>query len=652
MPPLRKRRRLSNDGSERISAIQSTITSALSKVTAQQPQRASTKFAQDSEVSDISDSDAVSFDSKPLAIQSLSKQISFGDYQKSKPNLLTSLKSRLSFKKVPITSSLTPWVDKFSPTTVSTLALHKKKYLDVKEWFEKVYSGCLDQRILVISGPAGSSKTAALRVLAREKKLNVVEWENPQLMPYEPGSDYISLADTFDDFLNHAQRFSVSVNNQPVDENGYEIIDINHLSSANNKVILIEDIPSVFTSSSISRQRLLNSLKAHLLSRAPNVPPIVIMISEVEVRDSFDSSSFTAETVLGRELLSHHGVHQISFNPISKMIMVKALKEIAYKESLLKSVKYKPSKNSKDSHVLNIITELAELGDIRSAINALQWWSQSVATSTGADFLRHGRQIYISRFHALGKILYNRLNDSDEISQIGGIRVSSQDIVLASVPASVLVADLFENYPPSYNEADKLDGASATFSDSQTILSGLAGSFRRGQAMEGSVDPMTLYSDLAVLGVMTSLPKQVKRQNISIKNFIKSQSTPAQFASESHGYMFSGSLDYMVYRKRLQTESIIRTHIISTRRKSGIKGSALNQPEHVASYMANTAFWESLICNDDASRRIGGSYSVSGILWDVENNNTNLFSRNDDNEDLNPLQYDTEIEDDDDSDNW
>ena len=40
------------------------------------------------------------------------------------------------------------------------------------------------RKLLLLTGPSGCGKTATVRVLAREARLNLVEWTNPTTTPY------------------------------------------------------------------------------------------------------------------------------------------------------------------------------------------------------------------------------------------------------------------------------------------------------------------------------------------------------------------------------------------------------------------------------------------------------------------------------------
>ncbi|EIM79666.1 uncharacterized protein STEHIDRAFT_163490 [Stereum hirsutum FP-91666 SS1] len=97
------------------------------------------------------------------------------------------------------------WVDVYEPETEEDLAVHKRKVNDVRQWlieafqpskpqkhriglfsslvhYYQLLTSCflrLTQRLLVLTGPAGSGKTTTLRVLSRELGFEILEWRNP-----------------------------------------------------------------------------------------------------------------------------------------------------------------------------------------------------------------------------------------------------------------------------------------------------------------------------------------------------------------------------------------------------------------------------------------------------------------------------------------
>ena len=68
------------------------------------------------------------------------------------------------------------------------------------------------QRILVLTGPAGTAKTATVRVLAAELGCNILEWRNTMDEKFSRsagdwnGVEYEGLSDKFRSFLQRASR--------------------------------------------------------------------------------------------------------------------------------------------------------------------------------------------------------------------------------------------------------------------------------------------------------------------------------------------------------------------------------------------------------------------------------------------------------------
>ena len=77
------------------------------------------------------------------------------------------------------------WIDKYAPQTSKDLAIHKKKVDEVREWLQRADTALQlglppTPRLLVLTGPAGSGKSAVLRVLADELGFETCEWVEPR----------------------------------------------------------------------------------------------------------------------------------------------------------------------------------------------------------------------------------------------------------------------------------------------------------------------------------------------------------------------------------------------------------------------------------------------------------------------------------------
>ncbi|KAJ8097146.1 Rad17 cell cycle checkpoint protein-domain-containing protein [Lipomyces tetrasporus] len=517
------------------------------------------------------------------------------------------------------------WVEKYAPTDYASLALHKRKYEDVREWLTGVFAGRLKQRALVLAGPTGTSKTAALNVLSREMNFDITEWTNPSTPAIsEPGEGSVTFSSMFSDFLSKAQQFGSTTSTTHSDHQHEEVFDLRSsaLETRRKRIVLLEDIPNILTTSHSARKYFLDSIEAYLCSDMRSSPPIVFVVSEVEVRDDLNAgsaSSFSAEHILGRDIMAHPRMARIQFNAVNKTLLSRVLRDIAAKEGLL-SVKKNPASKAtiKSADANRIIAELAELGDVRSAINALQWWA-----TTGGVFLPTGRETYLAHFQALGKVLYNKPE------RVGEIPV--EDAVLQAIPISPLVATLFENYPGSCADTEELVACSEALSDSEVLLSSQAFPriYGRQFASEGIGEGMMLDSGttgahVAIRGLMCGLRRPVTRHNVSIKDFTsgkrqgrKSNST---FMSSSgfNGYALCKPLAYQLFRRQNDVLTDVARYCAITKLgfNDDVGGGAMSMSETAVMYMQCTAFWEALIRKDDRPRRIGGQYN--GLSFDID----------------------------------
>lgn len=111
------------------------------------------------------------------------------------------------------------WVDSHEPRLSAQLAVHKKKVEEVRHWLEKTDASLQlglppTPRMLVVSGPPGSGKSATLRVLARELGFELCEWVEARSQRWQaPDADadanappYESRLSQFSSFLTASMR--------------------------------------------------------------------------------------------------------------------------------------------------------------------------------------------------------------------------------------------------------------------------------------------------------------------------------------------------------------------------------------------------------------------------------------------------------------
>ncbi|KAG6817375.1 hypothetical protein H0H87_009562 [Tephrocybe sp. NHM501043] len=244
------------------------------------------------------------------------------------------------------------------------------------------------QKILALTGPAGTAKTTTIRVLAREMGFDIMEWKNAIA---ESGSkiddashsspvDGQPLFAKFEAFLNRASSCHNIFTTAASKTSGVA----SQLSQSSARItqrhiILLEDLPNILHSD--TQTQFHSALQALVTLPISNRPvPVVIIVSDAGVRGEAADERISngggwrktkegivdIRTVLPRDLLSGPFVTQIGFNPIAPTLLLKGL------QALLHSHFSTSSRSPPSKEVLDAIVESAN-GDIRSAIMALQF---------------------------------------------------------------------------------------------------------------------------------------------------------------------------------------------------------------------------------------------------------------------------------------
>lgn len=370
-----------------------------------------------------------------------------------------------------------PWVDKYQPKTIEEVALHHRKKKDVIDAVETVMDPSSKIRVLILSGPAGTSKSTILKTAFKEKYHEKYGYNNtdPDIVEYEtPDSRRgVSLVHHFTDFLAGCRYRG---NNQ-------------------NVLIVVEDLPNI---AHFDTKREFNRAIADWIYRPVGIyetppPCLAIIITEVEAANDTDPSSRNAlsrytnpssiitECILIPEILNHYQLRRIKFNKIARTIAKKTLKSIATQES-------NALKKLSSADLTKVLDLLSLYGDIRSSIATFDFWtkslgaylqrnSTSLTTSNrvveGKDtkgtlrqtidfyfnLMKHDSSLDI--FHAIGKVVYRSMKDNE------GNVVSDPEIVVNSVvndwgkgsrgDQQSFENLLFENYLPFNSEHASLD---------------------------------------------------------------------------------------------------------------------------------------------------------------------------------------------------
>ncbi|GAA5870913.1 hypothetical protein JCM8547_000031 [Rhodosporidiobolus lusitaniae] len=358
------------------------------------------------------------------------------------------------------------WMEQYAPEDRDDLALHPRKLLDVQTWLCEAFALSLPdpstsssrkssappkppppvnpklakyRRVLVLSGAAGSAKTAALKVLGDEMDVEIVEWtegmrdefgadDGPRESLVYRFSSFLARAGMspaleFGDFEDSPDAPSTS-SSRPSSSRAKPSSSSPPLNPNKRRLILLEDLPNV---SHYPTKLALRSAIAQYLASPRVTCPLVVIISEALARPGTDDGvgvtlggsgsrgdSYDARNVLGIEVLQHAACREIAFNPIASTIMKRALTRTldrlyapSSSSSRSRSCKSSSASSSRAPTVsgldpstrpslstLDLLIQHAN-GDIRSALMSLQFLATQgggSATSLGLGAKREKKK--------------------------------------------------------------------------------------------------------------------------------------------------------------------------------------------------------------------------------------------------------------------
>ena len=372
---------------------------------------------------------------------------------------------------------------------------------------------------------------------------------------------YLSMSAQFEDFLGRSGKFgSLSFSgNDPYPRSQLK----KDPSPSNNdakKLILIEEFPSIFSSTSLALRSFRTSVLQYIASNSPSstnlkeppsdVRPVIMIITETTTSTS-SSDSFTAHRLLGPSILSHPATTMIEFNPIAPTLLLKALELILQKDARHSLRRRVPGPA--------VLKNLAEIGDVRSAIGSLEFlclhggdsedWSGTVASkskkSAGAAMskmeersleLVSQRESSLGLFHAVGKVVYNKREEPTSTNRPTQppdhlphhVRLKVSEVALDTLidetgtDPRTFIATLHENYLPSCEGSsfiDHLNDCIDALSDAELLSCDHSG---RGNNYQGKIAEELRQDEiafqLAVRGILFALPYPVKRATHPVKS--------------------------------------------------------------------------------------------------------------------------------------
>lgn len=402
-----------------------------------------------------------------------------------------------------------PWSDRYGPSNLEELAVHKKKVGDVQKWLTDVLSGLDDRRLLVLKGPAGCGKSTTVSLLSKALAVPIVSWNNPTAA--EAGSTS-TIAAQFGEFLNRSGQYG------SLDFGG--LVQSN--ADATKRILVVEEFPTTMTRSSTAIDSFRSVILQYVASSAParlgafsgkqsalaTHPPVIMIITETLLTSNTAATdSFTAHRLLGPEISNHPLVTITEFNPVAPTFVTKALDLVVKKEARDSKRRRAPGPA--------VIQRLVDMGDIRSAVNSLEFlcvrgdsngdWSGTVAakskkaskdgvplTSMEKQSLElvSQREATLDMFHAAGKVVYNKREDPkikdtrlepppkppDHLKHLNRPKVSQVDIEAllneTGTDIQTFLSTLHENYVLSCNGdtfVDDFAACSEFLSDSDIL---------------------------------------------------------------------------------------------------------------------------------------------------------------------------------------
>ena len=344
------------------------------------------------------------------------------------------------------------WVDKYRPMTSKALCVAPKRVKEVSSWlyeFEKTWlNGNVDvnsipqtpAKMLVLIGGPGIGKSTMIHVLAKEQNWDILEWNDETSdVGAVPGIGYETPLSSFQGFLSSVGcgyssldiDMTVNLNGEfeareeaRTSSNGgmyrrkvssRSAVEIEGLTQKKKAIVLIDDIPNLHTRESEEKFRgILN----RYLSRS-QVPTIFVFSNVCEGKHKPKD----LERLIDPLILGNPGLTKvIQIHPVTLAKMRNCLQNVVRRERI-------PLLNVSDC----LYEELHCMsgGDLRHGLMTLQFKAaKKCSFSNGCEEEQNAnskkvdvftqRDLKLSTFHALGKLLYAKRKSKVQVTPFDG----------------------------------------------------------------------------------------------------------------------------------------------------------------------------------------------------------------------------------------
>ncbi|KAJ1918777.1 RFC checkpoint protein Rad17 [Mycoemilia scoparia] len=394
------------------------------------------------------------------------------------------------------------WWLKHEPKYPSDLAVNGKKISEVRDWLNRAYEPQSSIfRMLILVGRAGCGKTITLKSVAKEMGIDIVEWINPidfSTRHETFDEESISISKKFREFVDRTTRYSALNLTLHSKKSDSRSATTTSPKNSTKKLVLIDDIPNL--TNNAASQSFYQTLNSILTSSVPPSYPTIIIVSEcftynqltydfnVDKRQTYrrrariqnpadsgnatlvgrnnnnsDQGEWTLQSIFPQNILDSPYCQTIKFRPSAKTFLVKGLKRILSLE--YNDTRILTKSNKALTEQLTPIAVASE-GDIRSAVNMLQWSlpprimpapdlyappavsnkrrrQPPVPVIPIESSLAAANEQNLDLFHALGKVLYSK-QKSSRTSEFESTKISSWEI-MQKLPVDVGLFELYLN---------------------------------------------------------------------------------------------------------------------------------------------------------------------------------------------------------------